>query len=182
MAACWAALISYGHQGYVDATRSIIQTTQYIVNGLKNVDGIKIIGEPDVMVVAFGSDDFNIYGLSDGMKKQGWNLNVLQFPSCIHLCVTLLHTQPGVADKFVNDIKELTEYVKIYIKNLFFNLKKYAWFVYFRKAMADPKACDTGSAAIYGMAQTLPDRSIVDQMTAAYLDSLYATSAVSEER
>ena len=48
--------------------------------------------------------------------------------------------------------------------------------------MADPKACDTGSAAIYGMAQTLPDRSIVDQMTAAYLDSLYATSAVPEER
>ena len=48
--------------------------------------------------------------------------------------------------------------------------------------MADPKACDTGSAAIYGMAQTLPDRSIVDQMTRAYLDSLYATTAVSEER
>ena len=117
MAACWAALISYGHQGYVDATRSIIQTTQYIVNGLKNVDGIKIIGEPDVMVVAFGSDEFNIYGLSDGMKKRGWNLNVLQFPSCIHLCVTLLHTQPGVADKFVNDVKELTEYV---LKCIFF--------------------------------------------------------------
>ena len=48
--------------------------------------------------------------------------------------------------------------------------------------MADPKACDIGSAAIYGMAQTLPDRSIVDQMTRAYLDSLYATSAVSEDK
>ena len=120
MAACWAALISYGHQGYVDATRSIIQTTQYIVNGLSNIDGIKIIGEPDVMVLAFGSDDFNIYGLSDGMKKRGWILNVLHIPSCIHLCVTLLHTQPGVADKFVNDIKELTEYVKIYIKKYIF--------------------------------------------------------------
>ena len=125
VAACWAALISYGHQGYVDATRSIIQTTQYIVNGLRNIDGIKIIGEPDVMVVAFGSDDFNVYGLSDGMKKRGWNLNVLQFPSCIHLCVTLLHTQKGVADKFVNDIKELTEYVKNFtLITLFLGSKK----------------------------------------------------------
>ena len=70
-----------------------------------------------------------------------------------------------------------------FIKTLFFFIhSNITWFVYFRKAMADPKACDTGSAAIYGMAQTLPDRSIVDQMTAAYLDSLYATSAVSEER
>merc|ERR1711997_980565 len=132
---------------------------QFIAKELNKIEEIEIIGEPDVSVVAFGSDYFNIYGLSNGLKEQGWNLNVLQFPSCIHLCVTLLHTQPGVADKFVNDVKELTE-----------------------KAMADPKACDTGSAAIYGMAQTLPDRSIVDQMTRAYLDSLYATTAVSEER
>ena len=43
--------------------------------------------------------------------------------------------------------------------------------------MADPKASDTGSAAIYGMAQSLPDRSIVDQLTRCYLDSLYTTMA-----
>ena len=67
-------------------------------------------------------------------------------------------------------------------KPLFFIHSNITWFVYFRKAMADPKACDIGSAAIYGMAQTLPDRSIVDQMTRAYLDSLYATSAVSEDK
>ena len=47
----------------------------------------------------------------------------------------------------------------------------------YRKALEDPKACDTGSAAIYGMAQSLPDRSIVDQITRAYLDSLYATNS-----
>ena len=109
VAACWAALISYGHQGYVDATRSIIETTQTIVSGLRNIKGIKIFGEPDVCVVAFGSEDFNIYGLSDGMRKRGWNLNALQFPSCIHICVTLLHTQPGVAERFINDVKELSE-------------------------------------------------------------------------
>jgi sphinganine-1-phosphate aldolase len=41
--------------------------------------------------------------------------------------------------------------------------------------MKDPKAVDAGSAAIYGMAQSLPDRSIVDEMTRMYLDSLYTT-------
>lgn len=154
IAACWAALLSYGYQGYVDATRSIIQTTKQIAKDISKINGIHIIGEPDVSVIAFGSDHFNIYGLSDGLSKRGWNLNVLQFPSAIHICVTLLHTQSGVAERFVSDVKELTE-----------------------KAMADPKACDTGSAAIYGMAQSLPDRSIVDQITRAYLDSLYSTNS-----
>ena len=32
-------------------------------------------------VVGFGSDDFNIYRVSDAMTKKGWNLNALQFPS-----------------------------------------------------------------------------------------------------
>ena len=103
-------MVSYGYNGYVDATKRIIQTTQFIAKELNKIEEIEIIGEPDVSVVAFGSDYFNIYGLSNGLKKRGWNLNVLQFPSCIHLCVTLLQTQPGVAERFVNDVKELTKY------------------------------------------------------------------------
>ena len=54
---------------------------------------------PEVSVIAFTSDQFNIYGLSDGMKERGWALNALQFPSCLHLCVTRTHTLPGVADR-----------------------------------------------------------------------------------
>ena len=110
VAACWAALISYGHQGYIDATKKILNTTKYIAKELEKIDGIHIIGEPEVSVVAFGSEGFNVYGLSEGLKKRGWALNVLQFPSCIHICVTLLHTQTGVAERFVNDVKEVARY------------------------------------------------------------------------
>ena len=60
-----------------------------------------------------------------------------------------------MADKFINDVKEITAI-----------------------CLADPKACDVGSAAVYGMAQSLPDRSIVDQITRAYLDSLYAIKSL----
>jgi len=38
-------------------------------------------GKPEVSVVAFGSNDFNIYRLSDALAAVGWNLNALQFPS-----------------------------------------------------------------------------------------------------
>lgn len=54
------------------------QTTRKIAEGLKATEGLKVIGCPEVSVVAFGSDQFNIYALSDLMKKKGWNLSVLQ--------------------------------------------------------------------------------------------------------
>ena len=94
---------------------------------------------------------FNIYALSDEMKKRGWALNALQFPSCIHLCVTMVHTQEGVAERFVSDVKEIA-----------------------MKILAEPDKYVGGSAAIYGMAQSIPDRSIIDEMTWLYLDTLYA--------
>ena len=85
--------MSFGKQGYVESTRAIIDTTRYIEKGVRDIEGIHIMGVPEVCVISLGSDHFNIYGLSDGLKKRGWNLNALQFPSCIHLCVTYLQTQ-----------------------------------------------------------------------------------------
>ena len=43
----------------------------------------------------------------------------------------------------------------------------------FRKTSDD----EEGGAAIYGMAQTFSDRSMVDLMAKAYLDSMYSTKA-----
>ena len=39
------------------------------------------------------------------MKERGWNLNILQEPASVHLCCTMLHVQPGVADRFIDDVK-----------------------------------------------------------------------------
>ena len=77
-----------GRDGYVQATKEIIETTRKISAAVEQIPGLKIIGIPEVSVVAFDSDQFNIYGLSDQMKQRGWALNALQFPACVHLCVT----------------------------------------------------------------------------------------------
>jgi len=150
VAACWAAMLFFGKDGYVKTTQEIITTTRKISDALQKIPGISIVGVPDVSVVAFDSKDFNIYGLSDGMKERGWALNALQFPSCVHLCVTRPHTLPGVADKFINDVREVTAEI-----------------------MKDPSASNAGSAAMYGMAASIPDRSIVENLTGVYLDALY---------
>lgn len=72
---------------------------------LREMDGIFVFGTPTTSVIAIGSDKFHIYRLSEALSTKGWNLNTLQFPCGIHICITYMHTQPGVADQFLNDIK-----------------------------------------------------------------------------
>ena len=45
------------------------------------------------MVVAIGSDRFNIFRLSDAMAESGYSVSQCQHPSCIHFCVTLRHVE-----------------------------------------------------------------------------------------
>lgn len=57
----------------------MIQTV--LVFSLEQIEGITVMGNPEVSVVAFTSYVFNIYSLCDRMTKLGWSLNALQFPS-----------------------------------------------------------------------------------------------------
>merc|ERR1719323_50973 len=151
VAACWAALLYFGREGYVSATRDIVTTTRRIADAIGATPGVAVIGCPDVSVVAFDSPEFNIYAINDGMKERGWAPNALQFPSCLHLAVTKCHTLPGVADRFIKDLQEVTAIIRL-----------------------DPSGAEkSDSAVFYGGAAAVPDRSIVSALTGVYLDSLY---------
>ncbi|XP_062851648.1 sphingosine-1-phosphate lyase 1 [Trichomycterus rosablanca] len=152
IAACWATMMHMGENGYVEATRKVVQTARTISAGIRKVKGVFVFGNPEVSVVAIGSDIFDVFRLSNALTAKGWNLNTLQFPSSIHICVTMLHTQPGVAEQFIKDVKEE---VAIIMKN--------------------PKERTTGMGAIYGMAQSIPDRSMVTEISCGFLDCLYST-------
>ncbi|XP_011184271.1 sphingosine-1-phosphate lyase [Zeugodacus cucurbitae] len=154
IAACWATMMSFGHEGYLEATKRIVDTSRYIEAAIRKVDGVYVFGKPATSVVAIGSNVFDIFRLSDALCKLGWNLNALQFPSGIHICVTDMHTQPGVADKFIADFKASVAEI-----------------------MKDPGQPVAGKMAIYGMAQAIPDRSVVGDVTRAFLNSMYFTPA-----
>lgn len=46
--------------------------------------------------------------------------------------------------------------------------------------MKDPKMKPTGSAAMYGMAQAIPDRSIVGELATGFIDLLYKATPPSK--
>jgi sphinganine-1-phosphate aldolase len=152
IACTWACLLFQGFDGYVESTKAIVDTAKHIEAKLRSIKGIFIFGTPATSVVAIGSNDFDIFRLSDKLNQKGWNLNALQYPSGIHICVTLMHTKAGIADNFVNDVE-----------------------TFVKEIMKNPEKPVEGKMAIYGMSQTIPDRSIVGDFTRLFLDSLYFT-------
>lgn len=149
-AACWAAMLKTGREGYMDATKRILETAASIKEGIEEAPDLQVLGDP-LWVIAFSSETLDIYSIADAMTKRGWNLNALHKPQAVHICVTLRHTQPGVADRFIRDLNSAVEEVK-----------------------ANPKV-EGGMAPIYGMAATLPTRGLVSDLLKRYLDLLYKT-------
>ncbi|CAF0916017.1 unnamed protein product [Rotaria sp. Silwood1] len=153
IACCWATLMYYGLEGYVEETRKIIQVTRYIADGWSKIDGLYLLHNPDVSVVSVGSDSFNIYYLLDGLRAKGWHLNGLQNPPGLHIAVTQLHTQPGVADKLLEDTRQCV--VEILTKE---------------------DMNDTPTAVIYGTNQKVPDKSLVCDIAKLYIGACYDTN------
>jgi sphinganine-1-phosphate aldolase len=147
-AACWAALTSIGEQGYLDATKRILETAAKVKEGIRQIPELRVLGDP-FFVVAFASDSLNIYQVLDFMSHKKWSLNGLHKPTCVHLCVTLRHTQPGVAERFLADLREAVEHVK-----------------------SHPEEKGT-MAPVYGMASTIPMRGLVSDMLKKYLDLIF---------
>jgi len=152
IAACWAALMHYGRDGYVRTTKQIIDTARFLEKEISTIPALEVVGRPLVSVIAMRSPHFNVYHLGDAMAKRGWNLSATQYPACIHISLTLLHTAPGVAERLLADLKEVAATLR-----------------------AAPPSSAEGSAALYGMAASLPDRSIVSEIAGLYIDATLAT-------
>ena len=147
-AACWAAMLSVGEKGYTEAADKILKAGLVIKKGIQELPELYVLGDP-LWVIAFGSKSLDIYRVMDYMTKRNWILNGLHKPPCVHICVTLRHTQPGVPERFLADLEAAVDYVK------------------------DNPDVKEGMAPIYGMAGTIPDRSIVGDLLERYMDLLY---------
>ena len=148
IAACWAALLATGEEGYLDATKKILETGARIRKGIEEIPDLHVLGDP-LWVIAFGSEDLDIYQIMELMSQKGWSLNGLHHPPCVHLCVTLRHTEQGVAERFLEDLRDVVEHVRSHPEE------------------------KTGSAPIYGMAATLPFKGVVHDLLKKYMEVLY---------
>lgn len=74
MAAAWAVLNTLGDDGYMRFAERIYKATQAIVEGIRAMPGVRLIGEPDSNQVAFTTDDFSCFHIIDEMAARGWGV------------------------------------------------------------------------------------------------------------
>ena len=147
-ATCWAAMVSIGARGYTEAARRILETGAKVRDGVAAIPGVRVLGDP-LWVIAFATEDgVDVFQVLENMGKRGWSLNGLQRPAAVHIAITLRHTLPGVADRFLADLRESVD-----------------------EARTHP-GVSTGMAPVYGMAASLPGE-LVHAMLAAYLDIIF---------
>ena len=148
-ATAWAAMIAIGEQGYMGIAKKILQTGEKIKKGIDQIPELYILGDP-LWDIAFGSDSVDIYRIMDYMGEKKWSLNGLQMPPAVHICLTYRHTQPGLADKFLENLQSAVKYVK-----------------------ANPDKETEGVGRLYGMSAQIPIKGVVDAFLKRYLDLLY---------
>lgn len=163
IAGCWASLMKVGEAGYVDACVKIVGTAKKIVEKIRETPALdnelEILGKPLVSVVAFTAKNLNVYDIADGMSEKGWHLNALQNPPAIHVAVTLPITK--VYEKLLTDLEAVVEAEKEKERVRAVEGKGVKG-----KAVGD-------SAALYGVAGSLPNKSVVVDLANGFLDLLY---------
>ena len=110
-ATCWAAMVTIGENGYLEASKGILEAGEKLKNAIREIPELYVLGDP-LYVVAFASDSLDIYAVSDYMAQKGWGLSGLQRPACVHISLTLRHAQPGVTERLIADLKEAVAFVK----------------------------------------------------------------------
>ena len=56
IATCWATLVHNGRKTYVANAKKILDTFSYILNEVKTIEGLEIVGNPQIAVVAFSKN------------------------------------------------------------------------------------------------------------------------------
>lgn len=104
IAAAWAVMQHLGQEGYERLARVMLDTTQAFQQGIRETEGLRIVGDPDATVFAFTSDTLDVHAVADALEAGGWHPDRQQNPASLHLMITPAHAE--VAADFIRDLRE----------------------------------------------------------------------------
>jgi glutamate/tyrosine decarboxylase-like PLP-dependent enzyme len=114
VAAAWAVLNFIGDAGYLEIARQVLDATRRIADGIEHIDGLRLLGRPEMNLVAFTSDTVSVFHVIDEMKARGWYIQPqLGFHSSkenIHLSINPASVK--WVDAMLADLRECVEKAK----------------------------------------------------------------------
>ena len=186
IAAAWAILNRLGRQGYLDIAREVMTATRRIQEGVAAMEGLRILGEPVMSVMALGGTGLDIYAVGDEMTARGWHLDRQQHPASLHLTVSRGHV--GSVERFLSDLAEATARARRPLARRLVDQGKLMAASAAVRALPAPLVSrltqqaasllglggglPKRTAAMYGMMATLPNRGDLRELVVDVLDRL----------
>lgn len=151
VAAAWAAMQVMGRNGYLTHAETIMNTTRTLIRGINAIDGLRVLGKPEMSIFAYGATEkkLGIYAVGDQMEHLGWHIDRQQKPESLHAMVTPLHEK--IAAQYIEDLAACVDRVR-----------------------ANPKLAARGGAATYGMISKVPFRKMVKKNVLEMMRELYS--------
>ncbi|MEB2835716.1 MAG: aspartate aminotransferase family protein [Desulfurococcales archaeon] len=109
LAAAWAVARLLGYEGYKRAAGAVLEARRAIERGVEEL-GFRVLGRPRAGVMAFTSDEVDIFDAASRLARAGWVVQLqpgnrrLGYPPSIHLTVSPVHAR--VVDEFLEALEE----------------------------------------------------------------------------
>jgi glutamate/tyrosine decarboxylase-like PLP-dependent enzyme len=146
IAAAWAVLNYLGVEGYTRLTRTVMDTTDALEDGINRIPDLHVIADPDMSVFAFTSEALDIHAVADVLDEAGWHPDRQQYPASLHIMVTPAHE--NAVQPFLAALKGAVERVRT------------------------EGEVASGKAAVYGALEKMPDRGQVQNVVLDSMDRL----------
>ena len=93
MATAWAILHHLGEDGYKRLTATAVDTRKRMVDGIRAIDGVTVVGEPEAQLVAMCAapgweDRVDIFAVGDALQQRGWFHDRQLPPESLHSTVS----------------------------------------------------------------------------------------------
>jgi glutamate/tyrosine decarboxylase-like PLP-dependent enzyme len=95
IAAAWAVMRYLGRDGYAAIVAEILRITERLKQGLSVIDGVEVIGRPDLPVLAWTVPGISSERVAAAMEQRGWFVRTMANPPAIHMGMITLHQGPA---------------------------------------------------------------------------------------
>ncbi|MBD3195511.1 MAG: aminotransferase class V-fold PLP-dependent enzyme [Candidatus Lokiarchaeota archaeon] len=154
IASAWATMKALGQKGYMKASEDVMQIAKKMIKGIDSVDGLHIIGDPEMCIYAYTFDqdlDFDFFKFIDLIEHKGsWMINRMQNPPAAHHMTSRVHK--NIVTEFLNDLEWAMEKIKT----------------------MDESEKVEGQAAMYGMMQTFNNKEKINEIVRDILLKQYS--------
>ncbi len=103
VAASWATFEFLGLEGYKQIARDLMAFTDAYKAGIREIRGLHILGNPHLSIVAYGSDEIDVFRVAEIMQAKGWIPGLVQQPRAIHRMMSMIHA-PAL-DEYLADVR-----------------------------------------------------------------------------